>query len=316
MPERVPVYEPEVEALIAEIAADPRSYLLREPQRGLVGGPLDLEEGVSVRTAGLTVAEREVVRVWRADAAELLKHLHIREFESDPSGGKIVARASVVGEALDRTPTEDLIVLAQVLRESGRCGHVSEAIERAIRGSLIHPPGLGLARGQLIRLSHRLMPTDASRTYLAIEADREGSPRRALAMYDSILERSVTDEGRAYALVNANRTYSALGDMKNRIETAGAAIQAAPAWSEASIKVLETCLDAGDLGSASDALNRLVHDQALGLETLTDYLEWLRRQRTSEAWSPTPRFRTTWLELAEVAPEMVRDRLNSLGCVL
>lgn len=69
----LPFLEPALEELLREVAADPRSSLLRVDRPSLLKGPFDHDPMVRESCTGLRNAERELLRVYRQELGHALR---------------------------------------------------------------------------------------------------------------------------------------------------------------------------------------------------------------------------------------------------
>lgn len=69
----LPLLEPALEELLREVAADPRSNLLRVDRPSLLKGPFDHDPMVRESCTGLRSAERELLRVYRQELGLALR---------------------------------------------------------------------------------------------------------------------------------------------------------------------------------------------------------------------------------------------------
>jgi len=78
-------FDPELEGLLRELAADPRSQLLRSTRPRTAAGLLERAGAVSPSRAGLTAAERHLLEVHRDELADVLRRACLMRFYSDPA---------------------------------------------------------------------------------------------------------------------------------------------------------------------------------------------------------------------------------------
>ena len=258
MPERIPVFEPELEEILVKVASNPDSLLLRGPQRGGVTAPLDLEEGVSARMAGLTITERHLLRVWRAEAAELLRQAFNLSLEAGPPHSARRVPIDFSNREVERSTTGVLAEKSRRLQFVARHREPKSALSTALhslRSGLSIPRSSGRA---LIELSYRLRTSDQARICMALAAGEAGELEAALAMYASIRSTSPSREMQGYALCNATGTLAELGETKRMLNAAVEATQVAPNWAFSRLKHLTVLMDLGLGSQAVDAIHRLL----------------------------------------------------------
>lgn len=177
--------DPEVEALLREVAQDPRSTLLRVERPKAIRGLLEREPVIGVATAGLTTAERHLVQTKRADVAYALRVLSTNMLASDPRSSDVLSQQGVQG------------LFAQPVK-SGRFAHELtatidslESIDlqsaRGLRGSLAGTHPVLPTVLQLSAAAQRLEPTDNSRMHAATWFALEGQFHSEILILRNIL---------------------------------------------------------------------------------------------------------------------------------
>ena len=87
-----PIFSPEIEELLREVAAEPDSMLLRMPREKVRGTLLENRSPLGPMTAGLSSAERELVRVHRDEFAYQLRRAAWIKLAGDGAGPSVVSR--------------------------------------------------------------------------------------------------------------------------------------------------------------------------------------------------------------------------------
>ena len=313
MPERIPVFEPEVEELLLEVASNPDSLLLRGPQRGGVTAPLDLEEGVSARAAGLTVSEKQLLRVWRAEAAEVLRQAFNESLDAAPLRGTLVVPLDLDNTAAPRLGKNTVCAEAQRLGRVAVSKGENKPLARALKMLQLGLPIAKESSYELITLSHRLRPSDKTRICLGVVEAEAGRQERALAMYESIFRRSAATETRAYALCNSVDVLSDSPASAKQLAVAEEAVRVAPKWTFSRLKHLSTLMDLGMIPEAMDSMDRLTELGDPAIEMLEEQLEWHRSSLASQHIEPSIELCRTALHLAERSSGRSQQLLFELG---
>src|SRR5436189_4868215 len=107
MPESL-AFDPELEELLREIAADPGSRLLRMPRSTRPRDLLAIPEPVTRARAGLSVAERHLIEVHRDELAHLLRRACLIRFFSDPRKNMYLNRCKTAHETTQLESPEHL----------------------------------------------------------------------------------------------------------------------------------------------------------------------------------------------------------------
>ena len=158
--------DPEVEGILREIAADPRSRLLRVDRPGLFSAILDHDPRISSFAAGLTAAERHLLDVHRAEVAWLLREACLMKFYGD------VDYAMWVDETLPKQGSRRISTIAQwnrrkeaelALDEDESVGDAYDLVRRCFESRA------ALSVTQLASMALRLEPRDNARLYIAFD---------------------------------------------------------------------------------------------------------------------------------------------------
>lgn len=184
-------FHPEVEALVAEIARDPRSCLLRidRPQR-----PIRLDEigeALSSQTPGLGLAERELLDLHRVEFSRLLRQRWVAEVEVRPAAGLFIARGSGVDDSAFEPGVDHPAVLAQ----DPQVGQQDPALLELTQAPR---PLTSEELTRLVTTATRIHPTTTSRLFLANDLIRTQQKRSAVQLFRKILEFEPREELRSY----------------------------------------------------------------------------------------------------------------------
>ena len=89
-----PFLTPEVEEILTDIAGDARARLFKIDDPEALRGMFEEDPGVSPSAAGLTPAEEHLLRVHRAEVADVLRKICIRRISEDADGLGLASRSS------------------------------------------------------------------------------------------------------------------------------------------------------------------------------------------------------------------------------
>ena len=286
MAEPVRIFEPEIERLLKEAAADPRSMLLRVPRDPGQRAPFDLDAGVSARAAGLSPVEHHILQTCRAEAGELLwRWVSVALANSNdlPS----LFRSMDPSRGISSKPT------GTGLRDRAR--RIQEMIEGEASGRLAsqllgigQDPAPSLAElRHLAETSLRIHPTDSARITLAVIEDFAGNRRTAQEILSSLLERSRDRPMCALALYNLGRMHRIEERSGDAAACYRSSAELAPHWAMPLTTLLISLIEAGDPRAAMRTALRL---DALGGEARAEVelqREGLMKEIRSAGWSPT-----------------------------
>jgi len=197
-------FDPELEGLLREIAADPRSRLLRIPRSPRPRDVLAIPEPVSRARAGLSLAERHLIEVHRDEAADVMRRACLVRFFIDPQRSIYVHRSKSVGESIHVDTPDELQQRASNNILDARTSNVHIDGLSLIEACTSHDLGGTISITQLARASQLLQHTDVAEDYVGLDQVISGD--RLLG--ERVLLRLVTTSSSPYLLSCA---YEALG---------------------------------------------------------------------------------------------------------
>ncbi|MBL8858313.1 MAG: tetratricopeptide repeat protein [Planctomycetes bacterium] len=220
--------DPEVEAILQEVARDPQSSLLRIERPRVIRGLLEREPTVGVATAGLTLAERHLVQTRRAETAFALRVMCINALEVDPRNNQILTNSSAGERAKWPSQLENFKRSWSADQESVREALADEF--PAVRESFAvrHPRGLPIL--DLLSVSQRLEPTDGARINGAVWMLLGRQTLTSLHVIHGVLAYPTPAYTRATALVNLGLTYHMLGDLSASLASYTSAAEVSPGY--------------------------------------------------------------------------------------
>lgn len=184
-----PQFEPEVEALLREIARDPRSCLLRVPRPAVSRTAVEEQPHVMAGATGLTAAERQLLLVHRADAAQLLRELCRRRLMDefflsgaigpDWNASRRMAHA-VSDEEWERSAKAELAFAADAAGDLEAYRLLQQCVARG--------PGTNASVADVAAASLRLEPSDEARIYVALDQISDGALRSAEAGLHQVIQ--------------------------------------------------------------------------------------------------------------------------------
>lgn len=183
-----PVFDPEVQALLEEIVADPDSTLLCVPEAPLSKWLAKREPAVTAGEALLARNERHLMQEHREEAAVLLALACQSALLSRPIAESRIHRHVTGGVHLEPAPLAGLSARAERLANLERGEPHRPALEDLSRS----PTSLAAA-------SLRLVPRDETRIWLAIALALEGEPRSAIHVLRDVLAHRPTASNEIYA---------------------------------------------------------------------------------------------------------------------
>ena len=209
-----PIYEPEVEELLRELAADPTSTLLRVPRKGIVPTLFDRGTMVSPRAAGLSSAERHLLQVYREEVELLLRQAWILYSQQNEPFGPVMSWHVTVDRRHEPPSIEEWRSRSQRALERPLEGdgapEARELLLQCIRESPLSLP----THTQLAAAALRLVPTNQARIYIATDLQLSGRIEVALRSYRDVLSHSSAFH-RSFCLQNMTNAHENLGDLES-----------------------------------------------------------------------------------------------------
>ncbi|MCC6408823.1 MAG: hypothetical protein IT453_16795 [Planctomycetes bacterium] len=188
------VFEPEVEALLAEAASNPNSLLLRVPRSGTVPHRAWVDAPVRVSKTGLTSVERHLLAAHRSEIAQGLRRMCRERLEADRTPGR-----RVFAVRLGREHSEPV----------GSIGELARGMAEALRSSGAAGPELArepwsphtATAEELATLAMRLEPSSATQIWWGLAAVVRGDVAAGRRAFERVIEetRSVSHLSMAWS---------------------------------------------------------------------------------------------------------------------
>lgn len=305
-----PHVSPELEGLLREAAADPRSVLLRVPRPSPLRSLLARQEPLRPSATGLGALDRHLLAVHREElSAALLEACMVRLY-SNPDWSLSVHRT--------RTATEDWVVespanWAERTRETADA-FVGASVELAgldLLRACIEPNGLeAVTITQLARAALRLTPSASARAWIAFEMRLIGRYQDAIHLADQQLAQHVQPKLAASLLEYRAGANSLLGSFGAAAHDCWKAHLEDRLRASALVNCLYCALRAADSLVASQAgmeLDRLVVEPTSGL---LDQIELVERFASEYRRCVPPTTRTIARSQSDEAGPLTRRILH------
>jgi len=188
------IFEPELEDLLREIAADPRSQLLRLPRPESLPALLARPGPVSAGRAGLSAAERHLLEVHRDELADVLRRACLTRFFSDPQRSIYLNRSRNARELIRFDTPEQWRARAHQALEDARRGAAQLAGLDLLEACLRSEPTERISITQLARTSLLLQPTDVAEAYVGLDLILSSKELSGI----KVLEQLISDQPSTY----------------------------------------------------------------------------------------------------------------------
>jgi len=293
-----PIYEPEVEELLRELAVDPTSTLLRVPRKGVVPTLFDKNAMVSPRAAGLSSAERHLLQVYREDVELLLRQAYLLYCKSNEPFGPTHSWTITVDHHHELPAIEEWDFRAQgalgrpLLGDGAPEAH--EVLAHCVRESPISVP----SPVQLAAAALRLVPTNQARIYVASDLHLNGRIETGLRAFREVMAQCSSFH-KSYCLQNMSRAYEDLGDTLAASRCVAEAALICGRRPDPLMNWLYVSIQRADQESALNAAMRidelLKHDH----EALVGFVKDLVERRRLGWWKPSSGARAFVLGIEE-----------------
>lgn len=245
MTERDPWIDPEAEALLLEVAKDPRSRLLKvERPRALSkvvasGGDLLVKH-----KTGLTNAEKKLLEVYREEAAYLLR---LAYFELWQRAGVEHNQGRAISEARDEPLQVGVSNLASLLLSIRATPELNGPIDKEIKHALALISMPSTRWVPLAQSSLKFAPSSPGESYVGMELMISGDLVGAARIYQSLLEKALPVARRArylntLALIRLDR-----GEVEEGMRCYRRAAKVAPENATAAFSWLWSSIHRGNL---------------------------------------------------------------------
>ena len=191
--------DPEVDGLLREIAADPRSSLFRAPRPAPAVAWAGLSDCASERSPDFTAAERHLLAVHRAEVAWLLKKRWSIEITSAPQRVTAIAYQTTVPRVSNhRTPVAWDHDAEATLAQAPRQDEESKLLQSLVGRRSFDDVTLS----RLVATAMYIEPSNHGRIYLAQDLIRADQVRAARALLEKVIRTEVRGRYESYALDN------------------------------------------------------------------------------------------------------------------
>ncbi|MFN0242646.1 MAG: hypothetical protein ACKVWV_07105 [Planctomycetota bacterium] len=292
------------EALLREVAANPRSSLLRVERPRMLPELFDERVHLGSQRAGLTSAERHLLQVHRGEVAWLLREACMIKLIEGPRNRRYVSPYSGPGKKVellsDRQLARRVDESEDASRDSIECLDGLELLQRCVADRVGEEPNVA----ELATASLRLEPSDQARLMVGLDLTNRGAPRSALELLRRFMDDEPSDLYAAIALEYMGRAFTDINPSKAFDAYKRSSEQpCGRVWSLLSRQVFGF-----QLGIRDDALvsSRMLAEHMSERDPVIDlFVDALTHGRRMHEWSPTP----VGLDLAR----SLQDSLNAIG---
>lgn len=277
--------DPEVEAVLREVAADQHSALLRVPRDTV--RPTLLDEPTRDRQLkGLSSAEKQLLTVHRGELAWLLRQMCLSQLFAKSPAKLVVSRYKSISE---KCKVWDQSQLADRVRSETIFGNHSpnhgaiELLSRSLRLASGQSPSIS----ELIAVAMSLEPTNQARLIAAIDLALRGNQYSAIRVARSVLNKNPAQEHAVRAWECIGFALSKLARYTQAYKAYDRACAIGNQYLEARMNRFLFALQAGARKEALDSAADL--DTAVNVEqpNVKWFLSVTKERQSQGEWTPT-----------------------------
>ncbi len=288
MNQRIDVFGKEVEGLLREVAADPRSSLLRVQRPRFVRGFLERQVPVPASATGFSALERELIRVHRQEVADAFLRACLARLFSEPRLAPFLNRSRTLEQDIQFDSLEEWRTRAAKAIELSRKAPGDlpgiELLEACV-GGREHLRQVSIT--QFARAAQRLCPSDAAEIYVAIDLVHSGQPGASRRLLQQVVARRPARFVFSAALENLGMAEARLGDYAAASKSYRQAFAAMEGRPSTLVGWLFMSLQAG-LEDQSLLAGRLLDDMVSGdVPSIDALIENYRTQKQLGLLEPT-----------------------------
>ncbi len=297
------LFDERIEELLREVAADPKSCLLRVPRPAQVGVVLGRRPGVGVATAGLSSAERELVALHRGELAYLLRKLAVVRLFESPKAATSRVRTCYSGAARLATDRHEWVDAVRSKLEGLEAERPADPGRELLERCVYDPDSIGyLDVTDVAAAANLLDPTDQARIYAANWRGNELQRKEeAIEILTSVMEGPGSPANTSMAAANLGRVESSFGDARSACCWYRRSTESPFSTTTAALSWLTTALDSGDAAEAMAASARVDHRLDLRDPSLQAFVALLKAQRSAGVLEPDANSRLLAARLSESA---------------
>ena len=278
------VLDPELEGILREVASDPRSRLLKVERTGSIGELIN-PNPITAAVAGLTVAERHLVDVYREELAWTLRELAVTSLFASEAAGLWLHRSISVGEQLHVREVPEIVGMTRALPSPepdpliGVRGILEGLVAQAAEGVRVDPSEAATA-------SLRLVPADRARICAAHYLGQLGEHDAALRVLQGTVSGLPSSVDASFAWENIGMIQSKSGLWKAAIASYMHASRLARARAEPILNWAFNAYLAGEWSEFDEIVARLDGLVAASDQCVKRFVSQLAAQRAGGYWSP------------------------------
>ena len=303
--------DPEAEAILQEVAMDPRSILLRVERPKVLAELAGSGEEIVVRgMTGLTAAEKELLTRHREEAAYLLRLAYYELSEQvaeERQRGLLTISTSPKAPRMEQGEIRRRLQVERSALEGSE--HACDAIAREV-DMLAH------AGEPLIDLpiaSLRLVPSCTAQNYVGIEQMLAGQLLSAQRTFESITTRQLPGQIKANFLSDLAGVLALRGHLEEARETAREGADVGAGHADATLSWLASSLQTGHVEQTRESLKMVDHYWPSPTRCVRDWITAVEKQRNEGIWAPTEACTSLIRMVDELAGETAGLVLETLG---
>jgi hypothetical protein len=275
------IFSPELEEILRDVARMPDSVLLRAPRSKPTAKLFDVLGPASPMAAGLSSAERELLRAHRDELASVLRDACWMATQEVGRRESCLDRRNGLG-GIQRVHSQAAIQARAEGALSTASGQVEHILARLVSANGFSKPSVA----ELATASHRIQPTDHARICAALDLIWRGQPEASVELSLEVAQHGTLLADRIASWRNAATAYEMAGDLRRALALAVTASQLASDYAYPALHAFALAIHAQQSREAlyaASLIDTLSADFTPGLVAFALDLE---SRRTRGRWRP------------------------------
>jgi hypothetical protein len=287
-----PIFGPKLEELLAEMASDPRSTLLRVPRSKRAKDLLERRVVAWDAVSAQTRAEAELLRVHREELSLVLRQMCLRMFYASPDRNRFLHHSKSVDQSILIPTREAWEARAARALERSRLESPPLPHLELLQACMNEPTGSELSIVRLARAAQILAPSDIAECYEGLALVLEGQHAVGARVLASLVSSAARSTVLTHAEENIGLAMGLSGDDRAALLHYRRSWELAPdrpvpvmAWLVCALTTHQP-VEAERAGAVLDELVKVDHPAVL------EFVQLKRNQRTQGLLVPEPATQT------------------------
>ena len=249
-------FNPDLEAILQEIARDPRAKMLKVPSSGALIYA-SKQSPIGVAAPSLTSAEVELLTIHREELADRLKERCLIEFFRAPGADEKLHRCVELGRTLEVRDLNDWECETQELLElkfeGERESLAADVLQKCIQVDEGRPVSVIQIATAMMRVAHR----EQGRCYVAMDLRDQGMHIEAIRCLQGLISDAPSNLITSYAWDTMAISHWRLGDLPSALAASKNAVESCELRINPLASLIELAVCSRDLNAVERACHKL-----------------------------------------------------------